>query len=385
MKLLVNTTNLITGGALQVAHSLLAQWTKNATGLEMTCAVSPQVARILPETFSAVVVPHKPSHPINGFKARQILSNMEDRVRPDAVLSIFTPAYWRPRSPHVCGFAWPWIDRANPWPWKNLAFPHRIRQCLKIVYKLRAIKNDQAAAFIVETAAMADCLKRFFPRTPMHVVSNNCGQPFCTTSTDQSHMMRGLLPPKASDEFRIVTLTQYYPHKHLEILPLLCRQLKTLKPRRRFRFYLPLPPDGPHWQSLQKTARSFGVADYLYTTGPIRPSLAPAFYEEADLMFLPTLLESFSANYPEAMHSRVPILTTDIAFAHSICQDAALYYRPMDAVDAADKLIQIESDPDLARQLVVHGAQLAQVFPSPAEKAAAYLKICRQTIEVARQ
>ena len=61
----------------------------------------------------------------------------------------------------------------------------------------------------------------------------------------------------------------------------------------------------------------------------------PSLYEQADVMFQPTLLECFSATYPEAMKMQRPIVTTDIEFAHGLCGPAAHYYSPLSAEDAA--------------------------------------------------
>ena len=64
----------------------------------------------------------------------------------------------------------------------------------------------------------------------------------------------------------------------------------------------------------------------------------PKLYNQADAMFLPTLLETFSASYPEAMKMERPILTSDLDFAKDICGDAALYFNPLDSYDIANKI-----------------------------------------------
>jgi glycosyltransferase involved in cell wall biosynthesis len=381
MKLLVNASNLVVGGGLQVARSLVDKWSSTAGGLNLVVAASPQVAKILPDRVQTILVPIKPGHPVSGYRARRQLAQIENRERPDAVLSVFTPAYWQPKSSHICGFAWPWIDRHNPWPWRNLPFFRRIKQKLKIAYKLSALRKDDPSAFIVETEAVASCLERYFPGRPIHVVANNCGTPFFQKSHDASPGATPLLPQKAPNEFRIVILSQYYPHKHLEILPQVCSELKRRIGAQNFRIYLPLPVDGAPWKCIKAHARKLGVADSLVTIGPISPAAAPHFYRDADAMFLPTLLESFSANYPEAMISGVPIVTTDIPFARSICRDAALFFKPMDAADAAHRLCQLANDEALRETLRGRGFRRVKMFPDPDERAAAYLDIIRSTIE----
>ena len=46
-------------------------------------------------------------------------------------------------------------------------------------------------------------------------------------------------------------------------------------------------------------------------------------------MILPTLLESFSATYIEAMFHGKTILTSDLDFARDVCGEAAFYFDPL--------------------------------------------------------
>ena len=46
---------------------------------------------------------------------------------------------------------------------------------------------------------------------------------------------------------------------------------------------------------------------------------------------MPTLLESFSGTYVEAMYHQIPIFTSDIDFAHDVCKEAAFYFDPLDS------------------------------------------------------
>ena len=104
----------------------------------------------------------------------------------------------------------------------------------------------------------------------------------------------------------------------------------------------------------------------------------PSLYKECDAMFLPSLLECFSASYPEAMAMEKPIVTTDQGFARSICGDAALYYSPVDPVDAANKISRLIREPKLQKQLIENGKIRLKTFPTPEERAKEYLRICEE-------
>ena len=77
------------------------------------------------------------------------------------------------------------------------------------------------------------------------------------------------------------------------------------------------------------------------------------------------MLETFSANYPEAMAMKRPIVTTDLDFARDACKDAALYYRPEDAKDAADKIVMLINQPATWEKLVENGSQVLNTLPTP--------------------
>jgi len=118
----------------------------------------------------------------------------------------------------------------------------------------------------------------------------------------------------------------------------------------------------------------------VMNTGPVQPDECPSLYRECDAMFLPTLLECFSASYPEAMAMEKPILTTDMGFARSICGNAALYFKPADPEDAVKKIHTLINDKQLRNSLVEQGKKQLQTFDTPTERAEKYLSICEGLI-----
>jgi glycosyltransferase involved in cell wall biosynthesis len=57
----------------------------------------------------------------------------------------------------------------------------------------------------------------------------------------------------------------------------------------------------------------------------------------------------------EAMLFGVPILTSDLDFAHAVCRDAALYFDPWDLNSIRDAILTLKNDPGLAQRLVTSG------------------------------
>lgn len=68
----------------------------------------------------------------------------------------------------------------------------------------------------------------------------------------------------------------------------------------------------------------------------------PSLYKQCDVMFLPTLLESYGLPYVEAMAYGLPIITSDLDFAHDVCENIALYFNPFDANSILEKMQEVQ-------------------------------------------
>lgn len=74
-----------------------------------------------------------------------------------------------------------------------------------------------------------------------------------------------------------------------------------------------------------------------------------------DALLMPSLLESFSGTYLEAMHFGLPILTSDLDFAREVCHDAALYFDPWDTASIRDAILRVKNESELAHNLCEKG------------------------------
>lgn len=378
MKILINASNLVMGGALQVARALLIEIPNVGGNHRIKAVVSPQLAEILPEAYDSIVVDPSPAKIIAGISSRKKLYEIEKKFSPDVVLSIFGPTYWRPKSLHVCGFANPWTYTSNKYAWKTLSYFEKIKEICIIFLKRFELQREKVNTYICETKHMSDVIQTKFPNKSTFVVGNNCGQPFYNKI--QKNTDSPVIPEKGNDEYRIVTLSQYYPHKNLDLIPYVALAIKKQYPLLNFKFYLPLDVHSKGWEKIDRIAKKMNVGDTIQTVGTVSPEDAPHFYKNADLMFLPSVLECFSANYPESMTSGVPIVTTNLPFAKTVCEDAALYFEPMNAKDAASKIIQIYINRELREDLISKGYKIAKKYFSPQKKIEEYLKICEELV-----
>lgn len=234
----------------------------------------------------------------------------------------------------------------------------------KVKRKAHLFFYNRLDAIFVQTDDVKDRLSRVLSTSaPIYKVSNTVNS--CFLSNEK---MKDKLPAKEAGEVRLLTVSSYYPHKNLDIIKPVVRLLEE-KGLKSFRFVLTLPRE--------KFDLLFSeMGDSVINVGPVRIDECPSLYQECDFMFLPTLLECFSASYAEAMAMRKPILTSDMSFAHTVCQDAAIYFDPLDPKDIAEKIIALQNDGEKQEQLKNRGEEILQGYSFAEQRAESLLEIC---------
>jgi glycosyltransferase involved in cell wall biosynthesis len=96
---------------------------------------------------------------------------------------------------------------------------------------------------------------------------------------------------------------------------------------------------------------------------------------------MPSLLETFSANYPEAMATGRPLVATDLDFARAICGDAAVFFESRSAESAAGAILELLGSEALWYEKIESGRRVLADLPTPAERFAMYEQTIRQMLE----
>jgi len=164
---------------------------------------------------------------------------------------------------------------------------------------------------------------------------------------------------RLSGKFVLFCLTRYYRHKNLEsLVELFERHREAL---RDVVILLTIRPDDhPQAARLLERIAAPPLAEHVINVGPLAQSRLAAFFLHVDGLILPTLLESFSGTYLEAMQFGCPILTSDMDFAREVCGDAALYFDPWNVDSMKDAILRLKEDARLRRELVDRGRQRVQ-------------------------
>lgn len=372
MKIIINTTTLSASGATQVATSFLEESkiiTEHEYFVFLSSTVEKQIDKAtFPENFTFYSFPSSPLYGLKGFKARKLLRNLEESISPDVVFSIFGPSWWSPKVPHLQGYAYPhYVYPESPLFHKLSWFQRMKIMLMKRIHLYFLNKNGDF--FVSETPDVSRRLKEMLPEKKYFFsVGNTANSYFVAQITEQNH----LLPKRKNGEFRLLALCTYHVHKNLEILNEVILKLNKKLPGNNFIFVLTIDEENFSTKFTEEAKHS------IINMGRIDVAKCPQLYAECDALFLPTLLECFSANYPEAMIMKKPILTSDLSFATTVCGDAARYFNPIDAEDAALQILQLYKDPELREELIRNGLQQLKKFPTSRQRAERYLSICKE-------
>jgi len=369
VKLLINNTNSLKGGSLQVALSYIRAFInipENEYHIFMGPEVDTQInVRDFPSNFHFYKFRYHPSSVIHRFKTIRLLRNLEKKIKPDCVFTPFGPSYWTPISPHLVGFARGYYLYPDSPFFTITGLPMKVKiRLLKKLHRCFFRKNSQY--YTVESDDAKKRLSLFIHKdlSNIHVISNTYHPVFNLPVNSN----KNILPQKKNNEIRLLALSAYYSHKNLEIIP---RVIDILNKQNDYSFVFILTID--HKVFSKKFTK---WKNNLVNLGPVPIALCPKLYQESDMLFLPTLIEIFTAAYPEAMKTKKLIITSDLSFSREICGDAAEYFNPLNPEDIAAKIIRVARDSKHRKALIRKGEKRLLLFETPESRTKKLLEIC---------
>jgi glycosyltransferase involved in cell wall biosynthesis len=362
-KILVNTSTLMQGGGLQVAAAMIVHAVNDPIAKDWQYMVSANAARELKGFGVDITDPRFhvfDKSPARHEDERKRALKIEAAMQPDLVFTLFGPAYVRFKSRHLCGVADPWVTHSNSIAFRKLGLVAGLKTFALMLWK--AYWWKKVDYWWTEAPIARDGLvsRLGCPSERIFIIPNTTGPQF------DGRDYRPEFPHEKRVE--ILCLSAYYPHKDLEILPDVARQIRKLDPELKFRFTVTLPEGSPEVQKFMQRVDELGVKDCVRNIGRVPVTETPALYQQSHLSFLPSLLEVFSAVYPESFCTGVPLVTTDLRFARDICGDAAAYFTPTDPQSAAEQIVALASDAGHWQQISDSGRKAYQQLPNATEK-----------------
>ncbi|MFD2573461.1 glycosyltransferase [Spirosoma soli] len=328
MKLFINAINLSSAGGLNVTLNFLERLTDYQPGDLEVYVAAPSNCGYEPLASANMQFVWLPDGP-NVWVSRVYIDyvwipDLLKKIRPDAVFTMGNfatptalPQVLLTQYPHP---AYPnqrdvtdrldWLEAVNV-SVRNAVFGMRLKY---------------VDVLLVQTETMRSRIRHVYPSLPAVELLPNA-------YTQLSHQTAYKLPRSKEPGIRyLLCLSRYYSHKNIEVLVDVAQQIAHRE--MPYRILLTIESE-QHYKArwLLRRIQKERLDSVIYTIGNVPTTSIAALYTQVDGLVLPTLLESFSGTYVDAMHFGVPIFTSRRDFAEEVCGDCAYYFNPLSAED----------------------------------------------------
>ncbi len=256
--------------------------------------------------------------------------------------------------PQLYLFDWPYAVYPDSIVWQKMDFQDYVNRKIKLFFFRIYLKY--ASVVIAQTETMKNKLESIYGLKNLVIIPNAVS----LENMNGGDFFDFSLP---KDKIKFLYLTHYYVHKNIEIFLILARKIKAAS--LPYCLVVTLEP------SQHKNAKQFlasveteGLNDIIINVGAVSMPHVPSLYSQIDALLMPTLLESFSGTYVEAMFHEKTILTSSFDFAKDVCGAAAFYFDPVN-VDSIFDTIQIAfTNDELRNDKINEGNRLLTNLPN---------------------
>lgn len=354
--ILINGVNTKSGGGLSILSNYLKLLSIDsnekghnylvlgASNVDLSC-YSKDYIRIV-NANSLVSSPYLAPFVYEYYLARYIKRNQIDVVFNMGDLIINTTC------PQVYLFDWSYAVYPEHPIWKWMDVKSKVNRLVKLYYLKKRLFFK--GFLLAQTKVMADKLLAIYGINNVKIVPNavSIDNHISTLSKDFG------LP----NGINLLYLTHYYPHKNLEIFLPLAKKIKDQNLDIRIVITI---DENQHKKAkeLLKNIKTQNLDDIIINVGPVPMSHVPSLYKQCNGLLMPTLLESFSGTYVEAMYHEIPIFTSNIDFAKVVCGDAAFYFDPDNEDSIFDCLIKSFQNESMIKEKVSIGREILASMP----------------------
>jgi len=318
------------------------------------------------------VVTGIPQHELSTFAGRANLwkrwlyeqgelKNLLRRFNPDIILALANKGMAGFDCPQaiLCHNPYVWHSRGQYGPYPSIEMA---LVCLKVQIQrffLRRDLNKPHSILLHQTFTARDRIRTRFRYSGPAIHCPNAVSDFSVRSGGGSAVAVPDAVRPYSDRFKMFYVTRYYPHKNIEAIVETFRRHGSELPDTVV-FITIAADQHPRARQILRAIEKHGLTDHVVSVGPLPQEELGGWFSACNALLMPTFLESFSGTYLEAMHFGLPILTSDLDFAHEVCQDAARYFDPRDPASIRDAILSLKTDPAATSDLVERGKKRLQ-------------------------
>ncbi|PIW37230.1 MAG: hypothetical protein COW24_01315 [Candidatus Kerfeldbacteria bacterium CG15_BIG_FIL_POST_REV_8_21_14_020_45_12] len=164
-----------------------------------------------------------------------------------------------------------------------------------------------------------------------------------------------------------------YPHKNLEVLLQVMKQLQDRETDPSFRLVL-VGKEDYFYSRLKQEAWAMNIDDRVIFTDFVPDEELASLYSEALAYIFPSRYEGFGLPPLEAMHYGTPVLAANTSCLPEILGDAAIYFDPNDISGIIKSIQQVIDEPATRQNLIERGLIQADRY--------SWKRMMKQTIAV---
>lgn len=322
MKIFFNCSVNVVGGAIQNSANFIKNAINDSSN-EFLFVVSNQVAQVLSAWGIKADSIIEIESPARSSESRKKLLQLEEGFQPDIVYTMAGPTYVKFKGLHIMGISDPYITHAD---WLSIFLNRSAGEAAKfygkeIIKGLHARRTADFFIFQTETSRSGFCNRFLLDRKNTYLLPNAIGADF--------GRFQAVARSRRKNNKIIFVPSAYYPHKNLEII-LEMVSLLVAEDSADFCFITTAPFDSVFSKRIQELE----LQNHINNIGPYSYSDAADLYERADLIFIPSVLETFSTSYLEAIAAGKPLVVADREFSREVCGSYAWYYSPLSAREA---------------------------------------------------
>ncbi len=228
-----------------------------------------------------------------------------------------------------------------------------LRRKLVKSYQKRRLRRDlrRTSLLLCQTKVAEKRLRETFAYDGCTAICPNAVSRWAMADEGAVPMPEPLAP--LADRWKLLCLTGYTAHKNLDAI---VRVFERFREHLRDTVVLLTIAEDQHprVRGMLRAIRRKGLQDNIRNVGPLQQAELAGYYRHCDALFLPTLLESFSGTYVEAMNFGCPILTSDLDFARGVCGDAAIYFDPWSPESIKNAIVKLKESDEVKRELRAH-------------------------------
>jgi glycosyltransferase involved in cell wall biosynthesis len=376
MRLALSCGELRASGGRAVGLGLLGALARRSWGHDLTAYVPDDPGYAALVGGSLRLVAEMSGRGLGRLRAHRALRHRLIADRQDAVLMMGNLGLVDPPCPQAVYVQNAWGLYPESPAWRRCSVRERFYRRVRNAYMARGLRGGFAAA---QTPVMVERLHRQFgiPYDRLALLPNSITATGSSDETEWASPAARLIQ-ESGHSCRVLCVARYMVHKNLEILLPIADKLIELG-RRDIGIFVTLDrSQGPGARRFLEGSLRNGRDRIIRNLGEVPPADVASCYQAADAMLLPTLLESFSGTYADAMRHGVPIITSDLDFARAVCGPAAAFIDPEDPTAIVAALLSLESDRDGWRGRSTTGrerlARLAADWDTIAARAVEFLE-----------